>query len=104
MARADALSYALAAAASATGSAVAIRGGIYQFQVEGTVGGSTISLQVQLPSGSWADVRAEGGSTAVSSTTLPYTASPVYLPAGNVRMAATGGTPSALNATLSGIG
>jgi hypothetical protein len=102
--RTDPLSYPLASNASATGSAVQIRGGEYMFFAEGTVGGSTISLQIQSPSGNWLDVGALAGSAIVKSTTLPYTASPIVLPACYVRMAATGGTPSALNASLTGIG
>lgn len=102
--RADSTVYPLAANASANGAGVAIRGGLYMFLASGTVGGSTISLQVQLPDGSWCDVGAEGGLSIVKATALPYTATPVYLPACTVRMAATGGTPSALNATLAGIG
>ena len=102
--RIDPQSYALAANASATGAATAIRGGIYQFQAAGTVGGATISLQVQHADGTWCDVGGAAGATAIKTTALPFNASPVYLPAGNVRAAITGGAGVSLNASLVGIG
>ena len=101
--RADDTSYTLASNLSATGSAVAIKGGDYVFTAEGTVSGSTISLQLQTPNGSWSDVLIFAGS-AVKSTTLPFVQTQIALPAGNVRMAATGGTPSALYSSLVGLG
>lgn len=101
--RADDSTYSLASNASATGSAVAIRGGEYIFTCEGTAGGSTLSLQMQTVNGSWSDVSIFTGSV-VKSTTLPYQQTGIELPAGNVRMAATGGTPSALYASLVGMG
>jgi hypothetical protein len=101
--RADDITYTLATNLSATGTAVAIKGGEYQFSVEGTVGGSTISLQFQTPNGTWSDLLIFAGSP-VKSTTLPFTQTQIDLPAGNVRMAATGGTPSALYAYLVGLG
>lgn len=102
--RADSQVYQLAAALSATGTGVAIRGGEYSFMANGTVGGSTISLQIQMPDGSWCDVGALAGNAIVKSTTLPFTVSPVVLPACTVRMAATGGAPTGINAWLAGIG
>lgn len=101
--RADDNSYTLASNASATGSAVAIKGGEYQFLVDGTVGASAISLQMQNPNGAWSDVQVFAAS-AVKFTTLPNTQTGIDLPAGNVRMAATGGAPSGLNAFLVGLG
>ena len=101
--RADDQLYPLAANLSATGAAVAIKGGEYQFIAEGTVGASTISLQMQSPNGTWSDVSIFSGSP-VKSTTLPYGQTGIDLPAGNVRMAATGGAPSALFASLVGLG
>lgn len=102
--RADAQVYTLATALAASGAGVAVRGGEYAFLANGTVGGSTISLQIQMPDASWADVGALAGNAIVKSTTLPFVVTPVVLPACVVRMAATGGTPSALNAWLAGIG
>lgn len=101
--RADDNAYTLATNASATGSAVAIMGGEYQFLAEGTVGASAISLQMQSPNGTWADVQVFAAS-AVKFTTLPNAQTGIDLPAGNVRMAATGGAPSALYASLVGLG
>ena len=101
--RADDQQYTLLSAGSATGSAVAIKGGEYHFMVDGTVGGSTISLQMQAPSGVWSDVQIFSGSI-VKFTTLPANQSGVDLPAGNVRCACTGGTPSGINAYLVGLG
>lgn len=101
--RADDSTYTLLTAGSATGSAVAIKGGEYHFMVDGTVGSSTISLQVQTPSGAWTDVQVFTGSV-VKFTTLPANQSGIDLPAGNVRCACTGGTPSGINAYLVGLG
>ena len=108
--RADDKLYTLATAATSTatgvnsGAGVAISGGEYHFMVEGTVGGSTISLQIQVPNSSnWTDVQIYTGSV-VKFTTLPSNQSGIDLPAGQVRMAATGGSPSGLNAYLVGLG
>lgn len=101
--RADDVAYTLASNASATGSAVAIKGGEYIFMADGTPAGATVSLQVQLPNGTWSDVAIFSGSK-VSSATLPYAQTQVDLPAGNVRMASVAGTPSGLYAYLVGLG
>jgi hypothetical protein len=103
MSRTDSQTYTLASAASATGAAVPIRGGEYMFMAEGTPVGSTISLQMQTPNGTWVDVQVFAAS-AVKSATLPFTQTGIDLPAGNVRMAATGGTPTGLFAYLCGVG
>jgi len=101
--RADDTPYILASNAATTGAAIAVKGGEYLFIVDGTVSGATISLQVQAPSGAWADLQVFTGSV-VKFTTLPGSQTGIDLPAGNVRMAATGGTPSGLNAALVGLG
>ena len=101
--RADDQQYALLVGGSATGSAVPIKGGEYQFMVDGTAGGTTASLQIQSPSGAWMDVQVFTGSV-VKFTTLPGNQSAIDLPAGNVRCALTGGTPSGINAYLVGLG
>lgn len=101
--RCDDTTYTLLSNGSATGSAVAIRGGEYMVQFEGTIGASTISLQIQMPSGNWATVQVFTASL-VQSTTLPYCQTSIDLPAGNVRCALTGGTPTGINATLIGLG
>lgn len=101
--RADDNTYPLLVGGSATGAAVAIRGGEYHFMVDGTAGGSTISLQFQSPSGVWSDVQVFTGSI-VKFATLPGNQSGVDLPAGNVRAACTAGVPSGINAYLVGLG
>lgn len=101
--RADDTQYALLVNGNATGVAVPIRGGEYQFMVDGTVGGSTISLQIQSPSGVWMDAQVFTGSI-VKFTTLPGNQTAIDLPAGNVRCACAGGTPSGINAYLVGLG
>lgn len=100
--RSDPLAYSLASNLSATGAAVSIPGGEYIFSAEGTVGGSTISLQVQSPNGTWSDASSWGA--AVKTLTLPFAQTHIDLPACKVRMAVTGGAPSALFASLVGIG
>jgi hypothetical protein len=107
--RADDTTYTLASAATSTatgvnsGNGVAIKGGEYHFMVDGTVSGSTVSLQIQTPTGVWTDVQIYTGSV-VKFTTLPANQSGIDLPAGLVRMAATGGSPTGLNASLVGLG
>lgn len=101
--RADDIAYTLLSNASATGSAVQIKGGEYMFTAEGTAGGSTISLQIQTPNGAWVDVQVFTGSI-VKFTTLPANQTAIDLPAGNVRCACTGGTPSGIYAYLIGLG
>lgn len=101
--RGDDIAYTLASNLSASGNAVAVKGGEYLFIVEGTAGGATLSLQVQSPNGTWSDLSVYSGSK-VSSTALPYSQTGIDLPAGNVRLAATGGTPSGLYAYVIGLG
>lgn len=101
--RADDVAYTLAANASGTGSGVVIKGGEYIFTVEGTAGGTTVSLQVQTLNGSWSDISVYSGSV-VKSTALPYAQTGIDLPGGSVRLACTGGTPSAVYAYLVGLG
>jgi hypothetical protein len=102
--RADSQIYVLATGQSASGAGVPVRGGEYMFLANGTPTGSTISLQIQQPDGTWCDVGALAGNAIVKNTALPFTASPINLPACVVRMAAAGGTPTGLNAWLCGIG
>jgi hypothetical protein len=101
--RADDTTYTLATNASENGAAIAIKGGEYCFMAEGTAGGATISLQIQTPNNSWSDVTVFSGQ-AVKSTTLPFSQTGIDLPAGNVRMGATGGMPNALYASLVALG
>lgn len=101
--RADDSSYPLLVAGSATGAAVLIKGGEYQVYFDGTISGATVSLQVQSPSGQWMDVSVFTGST-VKYTALPASQTGIDLPAGSVRCAIAGGTPSGINAYLVGLG
>lgn len=101
--RCDDQSYTLLSNASATGSAVAIKGGEYLFTCEGTVGASTISLQVQTINGAWTDLQVFTGGV-VKFTTLPGNQTGISLPAGNVRCACTAGTPTGIYAYLIGLG
>jgi hypothetical protein len=101
--RADDNSYTLAASASATGAAVAVKGGEYLFCVDGTPGGATAQLQILMPNGTWSPV-AVFSNSLVSTTTLPFAQTGVDLPACNVRVALNGGTPSGVNAYLVGLG
>jgi len=102
--RADDTTYTLASNVSANGSAVYIKGGEYHFMAMGTPGGATVSLQVQMPDGAtWTDVQVFTGSK-VTFTVLPGNQSGVDLPAGNVRLGVTGGSPVGLYAWLVGLG
>lgn len=101
--RADDNQYTLLSNGSATGAAVQVRGGEYMVFFDGTIGGSTVSLQAQSPSGQWIDVDVFTGAT-VKYTALPRSQTGIDLPAGNVRCALTGGTPSGINAYLVGLG
>lgn len=101
--RGDDTQYALLENGSATGASVAIRGGEYIIFFSGTIGGATIQLQAQSPSGTWIPVEVFTGAV-VSYTALPRSQTGISLPAGNVRCALNGGTPSGVNAYLVGLG
>ena len=101
--RSDDTAYTLASNLSASGAAVQISGGEYMFFCEGTATGSTLSLQIQSPNGTWMDVAAMAGNV-VKTTTLPYSVSQIDLPTCKVRLAATSGTPTGLYAYLVGLG
>lgn len=101
--RCDDKIYSLGTGLSATGAAVLIPGGEYMFMVDGTVSGATISLQVLAPSGVWMDVQIYSGSV-VKFTALPGNQTAIDLPAGSVRVACTGGSPTGINASLVGLG
>lgn len=100
--RADDNLYALLTNGAATGAAVDIKGGQYAFVVDGTFGGATASLEFQATAtGAWTTVNANG--VAVS-LTANGTRTPIDLPAGRVRIAIAGGTPSAMYSVLLGMG
>lgn len=92
------------AALTATGPSTPIRGGRYLFSADGTPGGGTTSLQVQLLDNTWCDIGALSGNAIVKSTTLPFVVTPIELPACNVRCALTGATSPSVNAALAGVG
>lgn len=103
--RADDSSYTLANNLSATGNAIAIKGGEYLFSVEGTApgGGATVSLQYQMPSGTWVDVSVFTGSV-VKYGSLPASQTGIDLPACNVRIFTSTGGFSGLYSYLIGLG
>lgn len=101
--RSDDKTYTLGTNLSANSAATQIPGGEYLFTVDGTIGGATVSLQVQMPNGTWTDVSVYSGSK-VSATALPYGQTGIDLPACNVRVGISGGTPSGINGYLSGLG
>jgi len=102
--RADSQVYSLGTALSATGAGVTVLGGRYTFLADGVAGGATISLQIQLPSGSWVPVATFGGAQVLTAGALPYLATPIPLPACVVRAAISGGAGVSVNASLAGIG
>lgn len=95
--------YALLVNGSATGNAFAIKGGNYHVFFDGTIGGATITLQQQSPSGQWITIEVFQGA-AISYTALPRSQTGITLGPGNVRAALTGGAPSGINAYLVGLG
>lgn len=101
--RCDDQTYTLGTSLSATGAAVTIRGGEYMFFADGTLTGATVSLQAQAPNGTWVDVQVFTGSK-VAFTATPANQTGIDLPAGAVRVALTGGTPTGVNAYLQGLG
>jgi hypothetical protein len=104
MARADQGSYTLLSNGAATGAAVQIFGGMYIFTAEGTPAGATVALQMQTANGTWLNVNAVGASSPISATVLPFMATQIYLPPCFVRVALTGGSPSAVFAYICGVG
>lgn len=80
---------------SATGAAQLVRlGGTYNLTVEGTFSGATVQFQAQGPNGSWINV-------ASGSATANAILGPFRVAAGSsVRCTVTGGSPSALYASL----
>jgi len=108
MSRADCTSYQLASALAANGSGptTQILGGNYIMFANGTIGGGTLALQVLQPDGTtWGPLQSVAGTgSAIQTTTLPFGATQIYLPAGNVRVTLTGATAPNINAWLVGIG
>jgi hypothetical protein len=74
-------------AADVTGNALFWPGGVGDFNVVGTLGGATVTLQVIGPDGqTW---QAFGSTTTVTATGL---VAGLYIPAGPVRCTVTGGS------------
>lgn len=74
------------------GAGFAWVGGAGAFCAEGTLGGSSLKMQMQTPQGTWTDIDA-----ALTFTTLPS----VYgfmLPQGQIRAVLTGGSPTGIYA------
>lgn len=103
--RADDQLYVLGSGLTATGASVNIPGGEYHFLAVGTLGTATdVQLQILAPDGAtWMTVQDLGGSNTVKGTALPYNATPIYLPAGAVRVLITG-TATSVSAWLAGMG
>ena len=95
--------YTLLSGGSATGAAVSITGGEYEFHMDAASNTGTLSLQRKLVSGAWADVQVFSGSF-VRTTTNSMCQVQIDLGAGDVRIAITGGTCSGVNAYLQGVG
>ena len=87
--RADDTRYILLENGSATGDAVPIHGGFYTVCASGTLTGTTASLQMQMPEGTWATVR-HPAETEVSTTTVPAAHVGIPLPACLVRVSISG--------------
>lgn len=104
--RADDNVYTLGTGLTATGPAVAIRGGEYLFSVDGTPGAATsFRLEVQASNGAWQRAQVFSGSVlSFTAANLPIGQTGVDLPAGNVRLAIIGGAATSINAYLIGLG
>ena len=82
--------------ASATGSAFTVKGGTYVFAGEGTFSGGTLTLQVACANGTFVNF------PSVSLTANGFVV--CQLPANcSVKAALTGGTPSAMYATVTAV-
>lgn len=88
---------ALLSNASATGSAYEWPGGEGVFQVEGTFGGTSAALQFKSDQGTWIDVGTDTTKTAAG-------AGGFILHPCLIRVALTGGTPSAMYASATRTG
>lgn len=103
--RGDSSAYQLlnSAGAAGAGTPVQIPGGEYIFLANGTIGGSTLQLEVETPNGSWVTIQVFTGSL-VRFTALPASQTAIALPAGRVRANLVGGTPSGVTAHIVGLG
>lgn len=78
---------------SATSAGFDWPGGDAVFVADGTFGGCTVALQIQLLGGTWIN-------TGVNTTLTAPGAGGVTLPPCQIRASVTGGSPSALNVAL----
>jgi len=84
--------------ASATGAVVEVAPGRYCFAVDGTFGGATVTLSILSPDGSsYISAGSDAALTAEGAVA-------VELPATSVKAVVSGGSPSALYASLERIG
>lgn len=104
--KADDIAYVLGEGLTATGNAVAVKGGEYLFMVNGTAGGGTdFRLEVQAPNGTWSRLQVFTGSVvSFTAANLPISQTGIDLPSCNVRLAIVGGAATSINAYLIGLG
>lgn len=104
--KADDIAYVLGEGLTATGNAVAVKGGEYMFMVNGTAGGGTdFRLEVQAPNGTWSRLQVFTGSVvSFTAANLPISQTGIDLPSCNVRLAVVGGAATSINAYLIGLG
>lgn len=104
--KADDIAYVLGEGLTATGNAVAVKGGEYLFMVNGTAGGGTdFRLEVQAPNGTWSRLQVFTGSVvSFTAANLPISQTGIDLPSCNVRLAVVGGAATSINAYLIGLG
>ena len=76
---------------------VNFQGGVAAFIVSGTMGGSTVTLQIMGPDGNW-----DAFSTATT-VTAAGTVSPVYAPPGSYRTVVSAANPTGLYASLEAV-
>lgn len=96
----------LGTALTATGNAVLVKGGTYNFYVAGTAGAATtFQLEIQAPNGTWSRVQIYTGSiVAFPAANLPMAQTGIEIPPGLVRLAILGGAATSINSWLIGLG
>lgn len=104
--RADDNVYVLGQGLTATGSAIAIKGGSYCFSVSGTPDAATsFQLEIEAPNGTWSRAQVFSGSLlSFTAANLPINQTGVDLPGCNVRLGIVGGAATSINASLIGLG
>lgn len=104
--RADDEVYVLGTGLTATGNAVLVKGGTYNFYVVGTAGAATtFQLEIQAPNGAWSRIQIYTGSVvSFSAGNLPMAQTGIEIPPGFVRLVIAGGTATSINSWLIGLG